>query len=788
MTDYTQTYLGGRVPKTWNDENITYYSYNHKGELIFTVQDIDIQNANSIGMKTMNYSYDFFGRLSNKVYQKSQSEEFAHIYTYDRDGQLLRVETNNGAVVKHTEYEYYTHVALKSINHPFIGRLNPSDDTPYDPGTDGYSDDHSAFARDVFGMTIDYHEGDYSRANTNIQSGATDNDGSTNILPTEHYDGRIKSIRWNTQGPNDATGDAQNMFLYDYDWKGQLTQAVYGTYSDVHASQANSASKWTFHQIDKYKLHGLTYDDNGNIMSLKRNDKDGLLMDDLSYQYEVNTNKLNRVQDAVGFKNYDDVAAQIADNYQYNASGAIIIDREKSIQIDYHANGKVKYVKENNTGNINLPGNTKVSYTYNERGDRLTKSQHNPASGNVVKITYYVREISGAVVSIYEKDVAGSNTIEQTEVPVASIGMYYVQSDHYVYQITDHLGNVRATISDTKISGAAEVLSYADYYPFGMTMAGRNASSSPEYRLAYQGQELDKEIGGAGFYAFSLRHYDARLGKWLSPDPYEQHWSPYLAMSNNPVSFVDPDGGWDWRKEGWGGLFTPPDMSHHYIEHEDQRNSFDIYRDGFLIGSEGRAETLGKWYQVATGSWTTYCICNEGEMRSTITFTSSRLDYFYMHTNKPTQKYADHIVKAGDTPYDLAIKYNITVWDIARNNQGKEKGEESFFNDIQKNSNGDYSTYWEEGKGTEWMIYPGDVLRIPDNRPILEPSSSNKNKRSPKLSSLSYKNRYEMLVKMLYLINKDLGEEHYLDEYLNPEELPSMSNEHGRSCPPISWR
>ena len=41
-------------------------------------------------------------------------------------------------------------------------------------------------------------------------------------------------------------------------------------------------------------------------------------------------------------------------------------------------------------------------------------------------------------------------------------------------------------------------------------------------------------------------------------------------------------------------------MSNHYIEHEDQRNSFDIYRDRFLIGSEGRAETLGKWYQVAT--------------------------------------------------------------------------------------------------------------------------------------------------------------------------------------------
>ena len=35
------------------------------------------------------------------------------------------------------------------------------------------------------------------------------------------------------------------------------------------------------------------------------------------------------------------------------------------------------------------------------------------------------------------------------------------------------------------------------------------------------------------------------IGRWLSPDPYAQHWSPYLAMSNNPVSFIDPDGGQD---------------------------------------------------------------------------------------------------------------------------------------------------------------------------------------------------------------------------------------------------
>lgn len=566
QTGYTQAYLGGRVAKTWNDKNATYYSYNHKGQLAFTVQDIQ----NGIGKKAMDYEYDFFGKLTRKTYERGKSEEFAHIYTYDRDGQLVRVETDNGTVVKQTEYEYYTHGALKrtelgnklqgldyvytitgalkSINHPFInrtigGNVASYNSTAYDPGKDGFSGENSNFARDVFGMTIDYYAGDYQRANSNIQTGATSIESlGITSLPQEHYDGRIKGIRWNTAGSNDASGDAQNMWLYEYDWKGQLSQATFGTFQYRNTPQA-----WTFTESNDYRVHGLTYDDNGNLLTLKRNDKDGNIMDDLAYEYEntdnnsvsfsKNTNKLNRVIDAAGHKNSEDVASQVVNNYLYNKNGGIILDKEKSIQISYHANGKAEYIYNTNSTTL------KVSYTYNERGERLTKSQHD-ANGNVEKTTYYVREISGAVVSIYEKEVT-SNTIEQTEIPVASVGMYYVQQDQYVYQVTDHLGNVRATISDTKINGAAVVLSYADYYPFGMTMAGRNMTSSPEYRLSYQGQEMDKEVGGAGFYAFELRHYDARLGKWLSADPYEQHWSPYLAMSNNPISFIDPDGGQD---------------------------------------------------------------------------------------------------------------------------------------------------------------------------------------------------------------------------------------------------
>ncbi len=66
------------------------------------------------------------------------------------------------------------------------------------------------------------------------------------------------------------------------------------------------------------------------------------------------------------------------------------------------------------------------------------------------------------------------------------------------------------------------------------------------YRYGYQGEYAEDESDETGIKAnsFQLRLYDARLGRWLSPDPYRQFHSPYLAMGNNPTNMVDPDGGW----------------------------------------------------------------------------------------------------------------------------------------------------------------------------------------------------------------------------------------------------
>lgn len=89
-----------------------------------------------------------------------------------------------------------------------------------------------------------------------------------------------------------------------------------------------------------------------------------------------------------------------------------------------------------------------------------------------------------------------------------------------------------------------------------MTLPGRQFVAE-QYRYSYQGAyaEDDPETG---YHHFEARDYDSRIGRWLVPDPMGQHWSPYLAMSNNWINVVDPDGmfdtGWNWLNKTIGAI------------------------------------------------------------------------------------------------------------------------------------------------------------------------------------------------------------------------------------------
>ncbi|MGJ8733394.1 MAG: RHS repeat domain-containing protein [Cellulophaga sp.] len=629
------SFLAGNVAKTSNVNTTTYYSYDVYGRVKWVVQ-----NINGLGVKTIDYEYDpVTSQVKRVIYQKNKADQFIHRYTYhSKDNNIVKVETSTNGTnyTTHAEYTYYETGALKrtalaggiqgvdyvynlngqlkSINHPSLSAAG-------DPGGD---------ANDLFGMNIHYNKNDYNRTNTPKPVPTI-----TNGL--DQVNGNIKAITWNTQNLGNNTPDT---YYYKYNRNNWLEGASFnqningsGSYEPIEERSAvvtstenviaeqsikltngfsiKATSTLSFSaKINNnkevngggdYNVSNLKYDANGNIKSLKRNKKTASgsnAMDNLTYAYKTDKpNQLLRVDDAAGdVAGADDIGDQNGTNYEYNSIGQLISNATEGITYEYNTSGLVTTIKKNN---IPL-----VMFFYNDKGFRVKKTSHNSTNGAVVFTEHYVRDASGTALAIYRNGQAVENTVYGS----GRHGVYNRLDGSTSYQLTDHLGNVRAVFK----SGSATAIAATDYYPFGMPMPGRNMVG--DYRYAYQGQEKDLETGKE---AFQLRLWDARIGRWLTTDPYGQFNSPYLGMGNNPMNGIDPDGGlfgkiralfykfrhggsiyknsqdkWTWTKSS-GGI---------YGDNENGYNLGGIEFRNFGYGGVGKLVDNNDWYANSSGN------------------------------------------------------------------------------------------------------------------------------------------------------------------------------------------
>jgi RHS repeat-associated protein len=421
-----------------------------------------------------------------------------------------------------------------------------------DMGNDGNS---NGFSEDAFGYSLHYNKNDY-KAIGGSSSEQFLSAVASGAQAADIYNGNISKMATALHNMPNLTK------TYQYD---ELNRLV----------ASNTFENGT--QTDKYKT-SYSYDANGNILNLNRNGDDRGIMDNLTYHYAKDgngnfiNNRLLHVNDSQTNKSIygEDIDDQEIDgiaysqgnpysqNYAYDKIGNLIADKQEEIaEIKWNVQGKV-------TDIIRKAGSDKADlrFAYDGTGNRISKTVIYPNSIESVKelTTYYVRDFSGNTMAVYDKKtydnaneelllaeqhLYGSSRLGMRKMNVLLASNNTTVSNHDFstasknYELTNHLGNVLAVVSDEKnTDGTANVVAAYDYFPFGMQMPNRTYKPD-DYRYGFQNQEKDNEIsGGAGSHlSFKYRIYDSRIGRFLSVDPIANSypWNSSYAFSENRV-------------------------------------------------------------------------------------------------------------------------------------------------------------------------------------------------------------------------------------------------------------
>ncbi|WP_298144512.1 RHS repeat-associated core domain-containing protein [Flavobacterium sp.] len=245
------------------------------------------------------------------------------------------------------------------------------------------------------------------------------------------------------------------------------------------------------------------------------------------------SNSLNGFRDNVNNGNPD---------FGYDAYGNMTSDANKRIEdIDYnHLNLPTVINFQDNGG--------RIRYTYDALGVKVRKEVDDLANGTTT--TDYLDGFQ------YKSGALQFFPTSEGYVEFKEPNRLF-----YVYNYTDHLGNVRMSYTDNGVA-VPKILEENHYYPFGLkhenyaserfefikephgTLYVIQPTERREWQYKYNGKEWQDELG-LNFYDYGARNYDAAIGRWMNVDPLAEkfcQFSPYSYVLNNPILFIDPNG------------------------------------------------------------------------------------------------------------------------------------------------------------------------------------------------------------------------------------------------------
>ncbi len=346
--------------------------------------------------------YDDMGRLT-KTYKKinGSPEVLLVENSYDEMGQLKQKKL--GQKRDATNWNTYTADVMDSLSYSYnIRGWLRGINKDYARNENG--------AVNWFGMELAYDHG----------------------FSTPQLNGNIAGTRWRSRGH-----DEQRAYGFGYDaanrlLKGDFTQATGGGWD-------NSAGVDYSMKMGNGSDGTSAYDANGNILKMWQRGLalgGSMTIDSMLYAYQTSSNKLARVTDGITADNklgdFHD-GTNTGDDYTYDANGNMYIDNNKKVT-------GITYNHLNLAQEVRVLGKGKIVYTYDASGRKLAK-QVVDSIGSTVKTTTTVY-LDGMV---YRNDTLEYMAHEEGRLRLAND---HTDTAYYNYFEKDHLGNIRAEITD----------------------------------------------------------------------------------------------------------------------------------------------------------------------------------------------------------------------------------------------------------------------------------------------------------------------------------------------------
>uniref|UniRef100_UPI0025F8E10E DUF6443 domain-containing protein n=1 Tax=uncultured Chryseobacterium sp. TaxID=259322 RepID=UPI0025F8E10E len=527
--------------KNIEDDNWTksYTGYDMKGRPVMT------HSVNYLGGYTHTESLlDFSGVPKQTVTRhKRLSTDTERIITetfeYDNQNRLLvhrhKVNNNTEEILAQNTYNELSQLTNKKVGG--ISASNPLQSIDYQYNIRGWMtkvNDPDNLGSDLFGYKINY----------NIVEGLeTPNTDFPDLKVKPRYNGNIAEVSWKTLTEQN---EPLKKYGYAYDQLNRLRAGFY------QKSGTSDAAREYFEKLD--------YDLNGNITRLKRSAglsgsaTTAMLIDDLKYDYSGN--KLLKIKDDQVGNNLGYPYLSTPNTIDYDANGNMVTHKDKGIAtINYNI--------------LNLPVNIEVNpglrsrritqYIYRADGVKIGKSFYQNG------VTNYMMYLDSFQYKYNDNNIAGS---ELQFVPTSE-GYYSFADNSYIYNYTDHLGNVRLSYTDTNKDGIiqprqyyveqcdgpydpsnppncisywkpGEIVESNTYYPFGL-LHNYTATTQNAYQYKYQGQELQE----TGWYSFKWRNYMPDVGRFFNVDPLATKYpynSTYAFQENKLGMGVELEG------------------------------------------------------------------------------------------------------------------------------------------------------------------------------------------------------------------------------------------------------